>query len=211
MPDFGRALTDRIAISVQLPATFEQLRANAQPGTNACQLLHHKRIEAAYEMAFLRVFIAWEDLLEQAFIRYLAGYSNSRGRLTPARGITFSANIAASEAQLYGGQQYVLWHSTPKVIARSQRFFLLGLHEQVCQSNLARLEAFAAIRHRIAHGQDDAKTKFDAATMLLAGKRYYGSRPGSFLREFDASLTPSRRWIEIISNELVGLISQIVP
>jgi hypothetical protein len=81
----------------------------------------------------------------------------------------------------------------------------------VCQSNLARLEAFAAIRHRIAHGQDDAKTKFDAATMLLAGKRYYGSRPGSFLREFDASLTPSRRWIEIISNELVGLISQIVP
>jgi hypothetical protein len=214
MPDFGRVLNARISNSLQLPAALERLRLHLQPGTPEHRLLHPRRIETAYEMAFLRVFIAWEDVLEQSFIRYLSGYENSIGSYAPIGGITFSRSIAAAETQLYGTQHYLLWHNPNQVIARSRSFFNLGLHEQVCQSNLARLNAFAAIRHRIAHGQDDAKTKFDNATMLLVGKRYPGGRPGPFLRELEATTIPQmqpRRWIEAISAEFAALIQQIVP
>ena len=214
MPDFGRMLSARVATSLQLPATFEQLRLHALPGTIEHRLLHPRRIESAYEMAFLRVFIAWEDVLEQSFIRYLSGYQNAIGGYAPAAGIAFSGSVAAAEIQLYGAKDYLLWHNPNHVIARSRRFFNLGLHEQVCQSNLARLIAFAAVRHRIAHGQADARVKFDNATMLLVGKRYHGGRPGSFLRELEPSTmhpAPPRRWIEAISSEFVALINQIVP
>jgi len=211
MPDFGRMLEIRIETSVQLPAILEEIKANARPGTSEHRLLHAKRIEAAYEMAFLRVFIAWEDVLERSFIRYLSGCANSQGRQIPAQGVQFAKNISDAEAQLYGKNDYLLWHKTSRVISRSKQFFQLGLHEQVCQSNLARLEAFASIRHRIAHGQEDSKTKFDLATMQLVGRRFHGSRPGPFLREFDMSLSPARRWIDIISDELVALIRQITP
>jgi hypothetical protein len=211
MPDFGRDLNEKIAASIQLPITFERLRTLARPGTDQYRLLHRAKIEAAYEMAFLRIFIAWEDALEQSFIRYLAGYSNSIGPLTPATTIVFHKKITTAEAYLYGGRDFLLWHNTTKVIQRSQRFFNLGLHELIFQSNSARLNDFAAIRHRIAHGQDDSKNKFNQATMTIAGKRYLGSRPGPFLRDWDRSATPNRRWIETISNEFVGLIRQIVP
>src|SRR6266851_5231591 len=100
MPDFGRLLSSRVAVAAQLPATFETLRANAAPGSREHRLLHPTRIEAAYEMAFLRIFIAWEDLLEQSFIRYLCGYHNSTGGQTPAAGVTFAGTVTASEAQL---------------------------------------------------------------------------------------------------------------
>ena len=211
MPDFAAELADRISIAAQLPATFEQLKARALPGSVEHRLLHVKRIEAAYEMAFLRVFIAWEDALEQSFIRYLSGCSNSVSPATPAPTIVFSKTIALAELQLYGGNQYLLWHNPTQVITRSKKFFALGKHEQIFQSNLARLVAFASIRHRIAHGQDDSRNKFDLATMLLVGKRYHGGRPGPFLRDFDTSVAPARRWIDSIASEFVSLIRQITP
>jgi hypothetical protein len=71
------------------------------------------------------------------------------------------------------------------------------------------LEVFAAVRHRIAHGQEDARRKFDLATMNLCGKRYRGSRAGKFLRDWDTSTAVSLRWLESMATGLEGLSSQI--
>lgn len=211
MPDFGKLLSSRITIAAQLPATFETLRAHAEPGSNEHKLLHPARIESAYEMAFLRIFIAWEDVLEQSFIRYLCGYKSVTGTQAPATGVTFTGTVSAAESQLYAGSSYLLWHNPQHVINRSRKFFSNGLHEHICQSNFARLTDLASVRHRVAHGQDDSKSKFDAATMRLAGKRYRGSRPGPFLRDWDSSCSPPRRWLDVLAAEFVGLIGQIVP
>src|SRR5437016_9100007 len=123
MPDFGKLLSKRITIAAQLPKTFEALRALAQPGSKEHNLLHPTRIESAYEMAFLKVFIAWEDVLEQSFIRYLCGYGNSAGPQTPVASVTFAGKLNAAEAQLYAGSNYLLWHNPQHVIKRSKRFF----------------------------------------------------------------------------------------
>ena len=102
-----------------------------------------------------------------------------------------------------------MWHNPTAVILRSQQFFPASRHEVVVASSTARLENIAAVRHRIVHGQKDARLNFDNATMRLSGKRYRGARPGRFLRDWDVSSTPSKRWLESIGDELCGLASQI--
>ena len=66
------------------------------------------------------------------------------------------------------------------------------------------------MRHRIVHDQIDAKNKFDIATLQIAGRTYPASRPGRFLRDWDRSATPPRRWIEVLIADLIQLMHQLV-
>lgn len=75
--------------------------------------------------------------------------------------------------------------------------------------SLAYLEHLAAIRHRIAHDQKDARTNFDTASSAIAGRTYPGARPGKFLRDTDRS-SPPRRWLEVTTDDLVNLARQMV-
>ena len=98
-------------------------------------------------------------------------------------GLPYYKSIAAAESAVQGGRDYVLWHNPNHVAARARRFFSSGLHETVVSANIMRLENFSRIRHRIVHSQTDAKNKFNAVAMALAGRRYPKARPGKFLRD----------------------------
>jgi hypothetical protein len=115
------------------------------------------------------------------------------------------ARLRTARARVHGTRSYLLWHNPMKVIERSKRHFVNGPHELVVGSNSARIEAMAALRHRVAHGQADAKANFDAATMMFVGRRYGGSRAGRFLRDWAPGATPSKRWLPVLSEELVAL------
>jgi hypothetical protein len=154
------------------------------------------------------IFVAWEVVLEQTFLRYLCGYQSGQGRFVPTLG-HYCTSLAKAEQLVFGRIGYALWHNPVHVSGRSQRHLIGCPHELVIRSNSFRLIQFAAVRHRIAHGQEDAKHKFDAATMNLAGRRYLGARPGRFLRDLNRASVPPTRWIEIIGMELVGLAQQI--
>jgi hypothetical protein len=176
------------------------------------------RIEALYELAFMRLFADWESLLEDVFHRCLCGFAPRAGRETLVPGLvpagTHFRKVADAEAAVLNGQAYVLWHNPARLIGRCQRFFRSGAAypntiENVISSNLTRLQHLGAIRHRVVHNQSDARTNFDAACLTIAGRTFPKSRPGKLLREFDAS-TPPRRWLDVFSAELVGLASQMV-
>jgi hypothetical protein len=175
-------------------------------------ILHFSKLSYLYEMAFLRIFITWEMFLENAFVRYLCGFQSSTGRvvITAAAG-GYSRTIREATLKLLAGQDYVLWYNPQKVIQRSQRFFNGGPHEIVIASAISTLTHMANIRHRIAHSQEDARTKFDQATLHFNGQRYRGSRPGYFLRDWDSSRIPPCRWLESLSEQLVSLAAQVVP
>ena len=155
-----------------------------------------------------RVFVEWELFLEETFVRYLCGYQSNHGPCQLLGGQAFR-NLGLAEAAMLHGRPFALWHDPSKVIARSQQFFNNGFHETVIASNSARLEHFSAVRHRIVHGQLDARQKFDIATMNLVGRRYLAARPGRFLRDWDHTVNPPRRWLETLGAELALLASQI--
>jgi hypothetical protein len=157
----------------------------------------------------LRIFVAWEDFQESVFVRFLCGYQ-TRSLHTATLLQPRCCDIADAATVMLMGQNYFLWHNPDRVINKSRQFFVLGRHESVISSALTRLKWFGAIRHRIAHGQDDAVRNFDVATMGLCGRRFRGASPAAFLRDWDINAPNRSRWIETVSCELHSLACQIV-
>jgi hypothetical protein len=166
-------------------------------------------LEFSYELVFLRIFLGWEIFLEGALLRLMCGYVHSGGQEPLASGMRYCARIDDAETAILRGLNYRLWHNPAHVISYARRILNGSRYEFVIASAFARLEHFAAIRHRIAHSQKHAQRQFDMATMALAGRRYPASRPGRFLRDWVPSTIPPRRWIFAVSQELSGLALQI--
>lgn len=209
MPPLRAAFHRQVAEAMRLAEIGEIARAQASAGSQIRRQLHPGRVQLLYELAFLRMFLAWEAFLEQAFLRYLCGYASRHGTAVPQAGVSLSRTLADAEATVLRGRNFVLWHSPSQVLGRCQQMFGSCPIETVVRSSTARLEAFAAVRHRIVHAQEDARLKFDAATMAIAGRRYRGSRPGAFLRDRDSRDMPPVPWLEQLGQELQGLATQI--
>ena len=210
LPRLDQSLRSHVAAAVAIPRAGEIARQALPVRSVAWRELHIPRLELLYELAFLRVFVEWELFLAQALLRLMCGYSASSGIATLRAGVRFSATLQAAQVSLLGKRQYLLWHNPVKTIARANARFSNSSFQTVIGSNTSRLESFAAIRHRIAHGQTDARANFDVATMQLVHRRYPGSRAGRFLRDWDTTSTPNVRWLESIGDELSSLAAQIV-
>ncbi len=209
MPGLEAEFRTRVAMAIKLAEIGEIAKAEASPGSQTRRNFHYARVELLYEMAFLRIFVSWEAFLEQTFFRYLCGYTSKVGGAVLLPGVSFSPTLAGAEAAVLGGQSFFLWHSASRITTKAGKFFASSPIQAVVQSNQSRLDHLAAIRHRITHSQSDARNKFDLATMAIAGKRYAGSRAGSFLRDLDVNTTPALRWVENLGLELQGLAAQI--
>jgi hypothetical protein len=181
------------------------------------------RLEFLHEFAYLRIFSAWEDMLESVFLRSLCGYaSRAGGQEILAKGTYHKTLLHAEMAVLSSESRgtrlktFLLWHGPDQLIKRCQFHIKSGpsggpaIQERIISSSKARLEALAAVRHRIVHEQDDARFNFDAATLAIAGRRYPLSRPGKFLRDEDLSGSRPRKWLDALTAELCGLASQMV-
>ena len=210
MPSLANSFRDGVVRATSLAQAGEQAQVMLSGLSRGAPPLYPARLELLYEMAYLRVFIEWETFLEQSFLRYLCGYTNTIGQQAMVQGNYYST-LATAETAILGNRQYVLWHNPSAVVGRSKAFFSTGLHESVLASNLTRLDWFAAIRHRVAHAQPHARKEFDRATMSLNGFRYQGGRPGKFLRDWHPYATPRTRWLEIVGGELINLARQITP
>jgi len=181
-----------------------------------------KKIEFLYELAFLRLFSSWETVLESIFLRSLCGFASRSGRETLGVGSYYRSLALAETAVLQSESRgnhvrtYMLWHSASVIISRCQKHInprgvgICGIQEGVIASNQSRLDAWAAVRHRIVHEQSDAKARFDNASRMFSGRSYPNSRPGKFLMAIDTNSTPQRKWLETAIAELTGLAGQMV-
>lgn len=189
--------------ALDLPRKGELIRTGSPKGSVALRELTPYRLEALYEFAYLRVILAWEQLMEEAFLRYLCGCAGPGG--VPNLISAPFARIEDAHRAIFAGRDYLLWYPD-KAVKRSQAYFTNGPIELVLSSSFSRLEWIFAIRHRIAHVSDHARVEFDKATMGLAGRRFPGSRPGAFLRSHNS---PTERWLDSLGRELSALAHQL--
>jgi hypothetical protein len=214
MPRFDRALSSQAQLAVAIVHAGEVTRISGGP------LLQKEwtqsRLEALYELAYLRVFATWEACLEGLFYRSLCGYASAAGQETLVNGRYFPSVTVAEAAVLGPKRSYLLWHNPQQIIDRCRGYIRSGapgcpaVLESTISSNLTHLLHMSYARHRIVHDQTDAKKKFDAATVQIAGRTYAASRPGRFLRDWDTSAVPTRRWIDALISDLAQLMSQLV-
>ena len=210
MPPLDSVLRRHVDGAIAIAHAGEIVRQALTPGSNEWRELHVPRLELLYELAYLRVFVEWETFLEEVFVRLLCGYSTTAGPASLILGRRYATSLSSAETEMLRGRDYALWHDPATVVARAGVFFARSSLQSVVSSNAARLSSLAAIRHRIVHGQADARRKFDAASMHLGSRRYRGSRAGVFLRDWDMASTPQRRFLQSVGAELCSLASQIV-
>jgi hypothetical protein len=211
MPRLEKRLAADIDKAVDFAKACERMRIlNAASGASY-QSVHRTKIEDIYELAYLRLFVSWEDFLEASFIRYLCGHCTRR--YASARlhgGLTYAATLAHAERVMLNGQDYVLWGSTKRALQCVRRTCARSRHEIVIGGTVGELQNYCAIRNRVAHGQPDCIRKFNAAVGALSKGGSYGRRAGNFLRGWDNSVSPPVRWIETIASRLKGIGNAIV-
>jgi hypothetical protein len=211
MPALAARFRSSVGTAVGIAEAGEIVRALSAPHSRPYGEMTPSRLEALHEMAYLRIFVEWEGFLEATFIRMISGYESPLYKPILAAGKARSPTLSAAQTALYGGNDFLLWHHPRHLQTRGSNWFRGGPHELVGVSNFARLEWFGWVRHRVAHGSDDARRKVDIATIGLSGRRYRGASAGRFLRDWDSSKTPPERWLHSIGYELVNLAAQISP
>lgn len=214
MPPLAASFAGEVTRWVDLGRSGEVVRVAAAGNPAVLSELRPPRLEALYEVAFLRIYLSWEVFLEESFTRLLCGYTVAAPGVSRS-GTPFSLLRAAfptlSDASraILGGNPYVSWADPDKVIRRSRTFVRDGPHEMVLRSAGARLTALRDVRNRIAHPSVSARRDFDAATMALVGRRYRGSSPGRFLRDWGTTISPPQRMLTAVGRELVSLAAQV--
>jgi hypothetical protein len=197
------AFSQSVDESLKIIASTEVLWLTAPPASEIRKQLKVPQLEALYEAVYLRVWTAWEAFVEDVLVRFMSGYETVTYRPTLTPACPRSVTIKGARVVLYGTRRYILWHDPVRSADRISTYVTGSPLEAIIRAQQARLEIFAAIRHRIAHGSDDARANFNAAALKLASSQY-GGRPGRLLRAADLSDPLNQpKWILRISTELV--------
>lgn len=223
MPRFDLKLATHAQVALSIVSAGETMRSHG--GALGLEHWSISKLESLYELAFLRVFAAWEMCQEAVFFRALCGFSTSAGQETLAPimpglppHLSYYPTLQSAETGIIPThRRFLLWHDPNDVIKRCRRFIRSAPHgpavlETTITSDLARLEQLSAVRHRIVHThQQDARNNFDKVTRALAaGRTYDASRPGKFLRDFDSVTGHPKRWLHALTEGLVALATQLV-
>jgi hypothetical protein len=59
-----------------------------------------------YEISYLKCFVLWERFLEETFLRYVCGYTNSIGPEMPKAGTTFCRTLDDAKLRVSGGWDF---------------------------------------------------------------------------------------------------------
>jgi hypothetical protein len=138
------------------------------------------------ESAFLRIFIAWETFIENAFISYLLGNHSAAGR-QPTR---FAAPQSETQAHqmLIGTQRYVDWASPEVVRKLSQIYFDNGepINSTISSINSDLID-LKNIRNAAAHLSSTSIKAFQGVVNRKLGTIPAGVSVSSFLLSLDPS------------------------
>lgn len=138
------------------------------------------QVEIIVELAFLRIFIAWENFLEESFIRYLVG-AKSRSGYSPKRFVN-PPNMKIAINLISAEREYIRWNSSSEVIARSEIYFRNGEpYKSILQGVITDLDDMNTIRNRIAHRSTISKKKFNDFVRRKFGYGVSGMTPGRLL------------------------------
>src|SRR5690554_10617 len=109
VPRFDLHLDKETQRTLALIDQFELAKAR-QKGQAHPQKITQRSIDLVYELAYLNIFKAWEMLLEETFVRFLCGYSNSAGPPVFRPNTQRQRNLKDAAALMLGGSDYRLWH-----------------------------------------------------------------------------------------------------
>ena len=171
-----------------LHQVFGQFKAEVSNATklldkieNNRGVLHQPQVDLIFELGFLKIFIAWEQFLENTFVRYMCGASSLLGK-KPIR-IISARYLDDALGAICGERPYADWASVDIVVERANRFFDKGEpYATPLQSAAAELVNMRKVRNHIAHHSNKSREDFNKLLVKSYGFRPQGKTAGRFLR-----------------------------
>jgi hypothetical protein len=137
-------------------------------------------VGAIAELAYLRVYLAWERFLEQAFLRYMCGAKDRR--LTVKCYIKAPSIEQAVALVIPEGRSYIEWGEANRLRERADRYFRNGEPFRTALTPaLVLLDEMRFVRNQIAHSSDQAQRNFHAIVRRSLGHVPPGISAGGFL------------------------------
>jgi len=174
LAEFNARLDDSLLLATDANSFNEIRGGHLRP-------IRHKRICQINEMAFLDMFLAWEDFLEESFIRYMCG-AVTITRYRPKVSVAPVNLDHALRFFIVKPRDYVEWSSGQQVIERAEMVFHDGEpYKSSIRPSLTDLDDMRQIRNAIAHHSGASLRKFETVVRRLLGSRPRGLNPGLFL------------------------------
>ena len=146
-----------------------------------CCSLSATMMDRLSEMAFLRLFIAWEEFLNASFEEYLITAPGKTAK--PRIAVLSSDRQCAKDVILGEKRQFVEW-SDPAIVRQRAAIFFKGGEpfESALSIMLVHLNRMRTVRNRTVHHSDYAADKFHSMIRELYGQARKMT-PGGFLRD----------------------------
>lgn len=172
-------------------------------------LITSKRRDSMIEIAFLRMFLAWEVFIEQSFVLYVMGAKPLRGR--SLQRFVFPPTRSKAEEWLTDGRDYATWGSAAAVGQRAERYFRDGRpFAEILRANQNFLDETRFIRNAIAHRSGDAFERFEVLVRNRLGALPANTTVGSFLATAVPVSAPPQAFWEFYLLKLTQLAESIV-
>lgn len=173
-----RNFDDSISKALNLLSEIDDYRI-LQP-TGSLIRVNSRKKELFAAISLLRMHLAWEDFIENVFIRYLCGGITQSGYSPVLVGLP-AKNIRAAIATLMGRNNYLIW-SPANIEIKARQFFDLGepFVSTISGARNALIE-INAVRNRFAHRSEHASVEFTNLVRNTFGYIPRGINPGRFL------------------------------
>ena len=172
-PRVGHVRNTFLTATDSAKSLFEALEGLAAIHPNAAgSRLHPEQCRRIVELAFLGVVSAWEEFLEQTFVRYLAGAVADDGHAPPLRmgkasSIGHAYQLISGDPKYDPSRSYSKFGDPSWVIGISKNYFVLGApfatklqpHQQILQEAVR-------IRNRVAHNSQKAREDFKRSARI---------------------------------------------
>lgn len=156
-----------------LAIAVRQLAAvRSKPGEPS---LHPEQARRIVELAFLSLVSAWDEFLEQTFVRYLAGAKSDSGyhptlRLGKANSIAHSYHVVSGDPSFDPTRNYAKFSDPKWVISIAKVYFDHGSpYSPLMQANLEILQHAAKLRNRVAHNSTKSREEFKKSAKVHLG------------------------------------------
>ncbi len=156
---------------------------------NAASGLHPKHVRQVIELVFMGVVASWEEFLEMALVRYVAG-AKTNANYAPTPKFGSASSIAHAYQVLSNNPNFdqlkdYLKVSDPRWVTNTADFLFSAHGFADIKNNVALLKHASAIRNRVAHSSGKCRADFRATAIHFLqptnDKLTQGYGPGDLL------------------------------
>ena len=195
-------VSSRNNFEVQVKESFNLIKAinNSKSGLKKQYKL------TIVELAYLKIYLAWEQFLEETLLGYMMGGQSAKGYKVSS--YVFPKNYSHALDIINQGRDYSIW--TPDVVIRkANQFFKRHPYVRILNPLIRYLNEMKCVRNAIAHSSKTSREKFKTLVRSRIGYASYKVTPGHFLAKSPSVAAPT--FFEYYTSFLINASKKIAP